>query len=217
MNTQMTYSDKILGTTIDAGQTRRRYSQYKIEHTGSPLEEIVTVTEEVEQELEDGSTEMVTQEVTLEESEQTLRDYFTGAIQTDTDATETYTDSDGKSVQYDNRVRVEDATTRDEVQAELADPIHTSEFSLTDQQKYLIQREGAVDDGEVDQVLENLTTVLDRDLVDDETRLTIAQTIDQIKTNNPELGGALADVYEVFTGETPTETSSRVDPPEENQ
>jgi len=207
----MTYSDKLLGTTIDAGQTNRQYSQYKIEHTGPTLEEVVTVTKETKQELEDGTTELVTEKVPLADSEQTLTDYFTGAIQTDTDATETYTDSSGASVQYDNRVRVEDATTRDEVVAELdAESVDydSFEFALSDKEKHIIEREDP-DGTNLEQVLNQKSELIDRELVTDETKEPIASTLLSLESQDPELAQALSNVFEVMTGETPAEFDER--------
>jgi hypothetical protein len=186
----MTHADKILGLQISDGQTDRQYSTHKIEHRGDSLETYLDLADD-----------------------ETLGDQFSDAIQLDQETSETYTDADGIEQSYPHRVRVGSATVRDAVVAELTDAgvDHVvAEYALTDTQKYVLEREGVTNDDAVNLALEKRAGLLDRALVDDQTREPIADAIQQIQSQDADLGTALANVYEILTGETPTETVDRL-------
>lgn len=185
-------TDKILGTTIDAGETNRQYSEYKVEHTGDPLDQLLTVEEDGEQ-------------VTLEESEQTLNEYFNAPVRADTDTTEEYTvvqdDGTETTERYDHRVRVADAATRDAVLGELTDVKHDSfEYALTAKQRVLIERDGETNAREIERVLSKKNELFDRNLVEQDDIRQISSQFDKLATENPYTAKTFNTVAHILTG-----------------
>jgi hypothetical protein len=186
----VTNADKILRLTIDAGEISRQYSTHKIEHRGDALDSYLNISDSG-----------------------VLADQFSDPIQIDQETSETFTDADGVEQPYPHRVRVGSAAVRDAVVSELTDAgvDHiVSAYALTEMQKYVLERGGVTNDDAVNRALEKRIGLLDRALVDDQTREPIATAIQQIQSQDADLGTALTNVYEVLTGETPTETTDRL-------
>jgi len=121
--------DKLLGIAKNGRTTERTYSAYRIDYDSADgIAEIVTVEET------DGDGAVVS--VPLTESDQTVADYFSGALKNPPagypghEASGTYTDGSGNTVSYKRKVLVEDATTRDEVTTELTEA--GIEYEVTD-------------------------------------------------------------------------------------
>lgn len=201
----MAHSDKTLGTTISDGVMTHEYSTHKVEYDSEDsLEDLITVTVE----NEDG----VMVEVSLAKSEQTLTEYLGHAINQDLNAGETYT-ADGTEQPYSRRVIVGSQEARNAVTNELDNLGITNDsftFALSDKEKHIIERESATNDAQVNHVLHDKRDILDRSLVEDETRLPIAEAILTTIDNDPGLGNALDNIFEVVTGETAQETVNRL-------
>jgi hypothetical protein len=102
---------------------------------------------------------------------------------------------------------VEDATTRDEVQSDLdAENVTytTEDVAPTTEEKLLIEREGARTIDEIDEALQVKGGMLDRKLISQKTKDNAATAIQNISDADTQT--ALAELYEVLTGETPSET-----------
>lgn len=198
--------NKILSTAVSNGQTERTYAEYEVAYDSSDdLAEIITVIEEDE----DGNAS----ELPIAQAETTLTEWLDAALAQSDETNRTYQESDGTTVTFKRVVLVGSETSRDKVEAELADAgIHyeSGPTDLTEKEKQIIEREGANNSKEALEVLQKRGTLLDRELVNDETKAPIAQAIQQMKSQDPELAGALDNVFEVMTGETSKEVSERM-------
>jgi len=204
--------DKLLGVAVTDGQTVRTYTSHKVEYdSAESLTELLTVAKAVEQ--EDGTLAEVA--VPLEESETTLEEYIGyGSLKDKDGASGEYTDASGAPNSYTRRLLVEDDETLDAVTAELdalGVPYSAEDVSPTPKERHVIEREGARTAQEIEKALGQKAELLDRELVTDETKVPIAQALDSMKETDPELAGALDNVFEVMTGETSQELLDRLD------
>lgn len=184
------HEDTILGVTVSNGQTERTYTSHKVEYdSDKSLADLLEVEDPLETYLGEGQ------------------------VQDKEGADGSYTDADGNEVSYNSRVLVEDAATRDAVVAELDSldvPNTTSEFSISAKKRHVIEREGARNTREIEEALSAKAELLDRNLVKDDTKEPIAQAIKAMEADDPELAGALDNVFEVMTGETSDELLTRL-------
>jgi len=135
-------------------------------------------------------------------------------ISYDTSAIDLDVETDGYYTEYDTHTLVSDETTRDAIQSLLDEEgvsYETTEHAPTDEEKYIVKREGATTDAEIDTVLKYKSKLLDRALLKDESRVPIAEAIQTIKSDDPTLGSALDNVYEVMSGEKANETIERTE------
>jgi len=206
------HEDTILGVVVSNGETTRTYTSHKVEYDSTEsLTELLTVAEEVEQE---GGT-LTEVDMPLEESETTLEEYIGhGSLKDKDGASGEYTDESGAPNSYTRRLLVEDGKTLDAVTAELdalGVPYSAEDVSPTPKERHVIEREGARNAQEIEKALGQKAELLDRELVTDETKVPIAEAIDSMKGTDPELAGALDNVFEVMTGETSQELLDRLD------
>lgn len=179
----MTDKYKLVNVAQSNGTVERTYTAYRIDHDSTdPLEQLLTV----EVTDDDGTV----REVVLEESDTGLNEYFTGSVrcpETDT-------------------VLVSDATTRDEVEAELGAVgvgYSTTDISPTPQEKKIIEREGALTGREVADALSDRGELMDRNLVSLSSQENLAQHIDSV--SDAETKAALEELFEIITGKTVSE------------
>lgn len=201
------YEDTILGVSVSNGQTTRTYTSHKVEYDSTESLTDLLESEREQTETNEDGEEVVTDTLTLQEY------VGQGSLKDKEGADGTYTDVDGNEVSYNRRVLVEDAATKDAVVAELDSldvPNETSDVSISAKERHVIEREGAQNAREIEKALLLKAELLDRELVEDDTKEPIAQAIKGIKSNDPELGGALDNVFEVMTGETSDELLTRL-------
>lgn len=187
----MNYEDVLLNVAVSNSTTDRTYTKYAIEYdSDEPLSELLT----------DDAT--------------TLSAYVDDALIRDkVGAESTYTDSGGTEQAFTRRVLVSDTEARDAIEGECSTreiPYETRDIAPTAKQRYLIERANARNTTEVEDAIEAKGTLLDRDLVTDDTKAPIAEAINQMGSNDPELAGALDNVFEVMTGETSDELLERI-------
>jgi transcriptional regulator of NAD metabolism len=191
----MQTSKKLLGVSVDAQTTERHYASYKVDYDSQ--DDLQTLLLEDSTEVEPVDT-------------QTLSDYLdAGRID---DRTTTVTNSDGTTSE-DRFALVEDGVTRDALKTELdalSISYQVSDVSVSQKERLIIEREGARNQNEIEDTLQNKATLLDRDLIEDSSRKPIAKAIKQLESTDAELASALGEVYHIMTGETPQETLDRL-------
>jgi len=131
----MADEDKLLSIAKNGRSTERTYSAYRIDYDSTDsIAELVTV--------EETDNEGNTVEVSLAESAQTVDDYFTGSLKNPPAG---YPGHEAKDT-HQRKVLVEDATTRDDVEAALTDSKvshQTEDVSPTQSEKAHIEDYGA--------------------------------------------------------------------------
>lgn len=195
----MHISDKLLGVSVDAQTTERHYASYKVDYDSQ--DDLQTL-------LLENETSDTTDSAPVDT--QTLSDYL-GAGRID-DRTTTVTNSDG-TTSDDRFALVEDSATRDALTTELdalSISYQVSDVSVSQKERLIIEREGARNKNEIENALKHKATLLDRELIEDSSKQPIAQAIKQLESTDPDLAGALGEVYHVVTGETPQETIDRL-------
>jgi hypothetical protein len=175
------HSDLILSVTQSDGNTTRTYSAYRIDYDSSlTLAEVADVDD--------------------------LDGHYSGQVKP---VSQTAIDR-GYHTPKDNYKRlvlVEDATTRDEVQNDLdAEGVAytTEDVSPTTQEKTIIEREEASNINEIEQALTQQNDLVERRLVSQATKDNAATAIQNVSDADAQT--ALEQLYEVLTGETPSET-----------
>jgi hypothetical protein len=202
----MNISDKLLGVSVDAQTTERHYASYKIDYDSQ--DDLQTLLLEDETSDSTNSTSDTTDIAPVDT--QTLSDYL-GAGRID-DRTTTVTNSDGTTSE-DRFALVEDSATRDALTTELdalSISYQVSDVSVSQKERLIIEREGARNQNEIEDALKHKATLLDRALIEDSSKQPIADAIKQLESTDPDLAGALGEVYHVVTGETPQETLDRL-------
>lgn len=169
--------DKLLGVTISGGTTKRTYSAYRIDYDSSlTLAEIAGVDD--------------------------LDGHYSGQAKY---IGETSINRGHYSVKdnYKRIILVSDATTRDEVQADLDSEnvtYTTEDVAPTKQEKTLIEREDAQNISEVEEALTVQNDLLERKLISQTSKDTAAEAIQNVSDADAQV--ALEKIYEVLTGET---------------
>lgn len=195
----MHISDKLLGVSVDAQTTERHYASYKIDYDSQDDLQTLLLEDETSDSTDSAPVDT-----------QTLSDYL-GAGRID-DRNTTVTNSDGTTSE-DRFALVEDSATRDALTSELdrlGISYQVSDVSVSQKERLIIEREGARNQNEIEDALKHKATLLDRELIEDSSKQPIAQAIKQLESTDPDLAGALGEVYHVVTGETPQETIDRL-------
>jgi len=183
----MAHEDILLGVTISDGTTTRTYSAYRIDYDDSrDLAEIAGVDTGIDA---DG-----------------IQTHYSGQVKA---VSQTAIDRGYHTPKsgYQQIVLVEDATTRDEVQSDLdAENITytTEDVAPTTEEKLLIEREDAQTIDEIHEALQVKGGMLDRKLVTSDSKQSIASNIRNLPAGDEK--DALAELYHIMTGETPSET-----------
>jgi len=202
----MNISDKLLGVSVDAQTTERHYASYKIDYDSQ--DDLQTLLLEDKTSDSTNSTSDTTDIAPVDT--QTLSDYLdAGRID---DRSATVTNSDGTTSE-DRFALVEDSATRDALTTELdalSISYQVSDVSVSQKERLIIEREGARNQNEIENALKHKATLLDRELIEDSSKQPIAQAIKQLESTDPDLAGALGEVYHVVTGETPQEAIDRL-------
>lgn len=175
------HSDLLLGITQSDGNTERTYSAYRIDYDDSrSLDEIGGFDD--------------------------VREHYTSRVkavsQTAIDRGH-HTPKDG----YQRLVLVEDAPTRDEVQADLdANGVAstTEDVSPSIQEQVIIEREEATNTDEIEHALTQKEDLLERRLISDKSKEAAATAIQNVSDSDAQ--NALAHLYEIMTGDTLSET-----------
>jgi hypothetical protein len=208
----MHISDKLLGVSVDAQTTERHYASYKIDYDSQDNLQTLLLEDEGSDTTDSTDSTDETSDTTevAPVDTQTLSDYL-GAGRID-DRSTTVTNNDGTTSE-DRFALVEDSVTRDALTRELdalGISYQVSDVSVSQKERLIIEREGARNQNEIEDALKHKATLLDRELIEDSSKQPIAEAIKQLESTDPDLAGALGEVYHVVTGETPQETLDRL-------
>jgi len=126
-------------------------------------------------------------------------------ISYDASAIDLDVETEGYYTEYDTHTLVSDEATRDAIQSLLDKEgvsYETTEHAPTDEEKYIVKREGATTDAEIDTVLKQKGTLFDRALLSSDTKEVIANHIIEIESEDAELGDALRNIFRALTGDS---------------
>jgi hypothetical protein len=179
---------KILGVTIDANETNRQWAGYEIDYDDE--RDFLELAQENGDLMEDEDLTNFTDSTVRDENGSVLVQYEG-------------TDADG------NRIG-SNLSTVTGVFDDLGIEYTTTDVYPSDKERHVIKRENARTEREATNALEKRGEMLDRLLVEDGTRKTVAEAILQIESSDKELGNALDEIYEVITGEKSQETLDRL-------